>query len=275
MSYITAASKIKSNVDNLKTQTTMIKNIDFNSVWSGDAHGKLTANLNEIIAKINTETTNLSNFVTSLNLLDDYKTKNEELKRMKNRLSSIPDDEEHAGERSELSEAISELEKELVNLKSRIIALINFSSNATSFELVSFKPDESTYKDFTYVVDIDNLKSLAENNMLSQLNENETLYDYYSKEEIDSTIESIKSEYIGREAAVNCTLAVMQMAANVGKKLRYGNSRDVYDIAIRSDCSVFASWAINQGTENGDFTKKNVIKLADSGKRYQYYEEAY
>ena len=110
--------------------------------------------------------------------------------------------------------------------------------------------------------------------MLVSLTEKETLYDYYDREDVESTLQSIKSQYSGREAAVNCTLAMMQMAADVGKKLRYGGSRDIYDIGIRSDCAIFASWAVNQGTENGNFPKKNVIKLADSGEKYKYYEEA-
>ena len=274
MSYSSIASKLKTDVNVLKNLTTSIKNINFDSVWSGDAHSRLTSNLKNIISKANTECTNLSNYATALDLLEEYKKKKEELSELKKRLNNLSDDEEYASERAELSEQISKLEKEIESLKSRIQAMIKFNVNAVEYELVSFQIDENTYKDFTYIVDLEKLLGLAENDMLVSLTDGETLYNYYSREEVNNTLASIKEKYSGREAAVNCTLAMMQMAADVGKKLRYGGSRDIYDIGIRSDCAIFASWAVNQGTENGDFPKKNVIKLADSGERYKYYEEA-
>lgn len=274
MSYSSIASSIRTSLNELKVLSTNVKNINFDSVWGGDAHSRLTTNLKNVISKANIECTNLSNYATALDLLDEYKAKKEEVERLKSRLASLPSDEEYDGERAELRQKINTLENELKSLKARIQAMIKFSGNAAEYELVSFQVDENSYKDFTYIVDLDNLLGLAENNMLVTLSDDETLYKYYSQEEINNTLSSIKEKYSGREAAVNCTLAMMQMAADVGKKLKYGNSRNVYDIAIRSDCSVFASWAVNQGTENGDFTKKNVIKLADSGKRYKYYEEA-
>ncbi len=275
MSYGNTASNLRNGVSSIKNSTSNIGNINFDSIWSGDAHTKLMSNLDEVVDRYNAECNNLENFSNALDLLEQYKLKKEEMERLQSQLNSLSDDKEHASERVSLKEQINKLQDELNSLKSQILGMIKFDSNTVNYEVVTFQTDESSYKDFTYIVDIENLKGLAENDLLISLTENETLYDYYSKEEVDNTLASIKDTYSGREAAVNCTLAMIQMAANVGKKLRYGGSRDVYDIGIKSDCAVFASWAVNQGTTDPDgFDKRNVAGLSAAGDKYKYYEEA-
>lgn len=277
MSYSAAAAKIRQGLNLMKPLTTEVKNIEFDSVWSGDAHGKLTTDLNNVISKSNTECTNLSNFATALDLVESYRTKKNYMDELKKRLNALSSDEKNDAERASLSKQIGELESELASMKSRIQAMLNFSANSAEYEVVTYQTDTSTYKDFTYLYDFENLMQLNRTGQLSLFNwegRKETLYNYYSKEYVDSILAEIKDQYSGREAAVNCTLAMIQLAADVGKKLTYDGSQDIYDIGVKSDCSVFASWGVNQGTRYGDFDKKNVLNLYRSGTEYKYYEEA-
>jgi hypothetical protein len=277
MSYSSIAAEIRKNVNEMKSLTTNVKSIDFDNIWSGDAHSKLTSNLEHVVSKSNAECTNLSNFATALDLLESYRTKKNYMDECKKRLSSLSSDEKYDKQRADLSKEISNLESELSSLKSRIQAMIKFSANTADYELVTYQTDTSTYKDFTYLYDFENLMQLNRTGRLKLFNweqGKETLYDYYSKEYVDSVLAEIKDQYSGREAAVNCTLAMIQLAADVGKKLTYDGSLDIYDIGVKSDCAVFASWGVNQGTRYGDFDKKNVLNLYRSGTEYKYYEEA-
>lgn len=277
MSYSAVAAKVRTYVKDMKSLTTGAKNVNFDGVWSGDAHSKLTSDLENVIGKSNTECTNLSNFATALDLLESYRTKKNFMDELKKRLRSLSSDEKYDEQRASLSEQIADLESELASLKSRIQAMIKFTANAAEYEVVTYQTDTSSYKDFTYLFDFNNLMQLNRTGQLSLFNweqGKETLYDYYSKDYVDSVLTDIKSNYTGREAAVNCTLAMMQLAANVGKKLTYDGSKDIFDIGVKSDCSVFASWGVNQGTKYGDFDKKNVLNLYRSGVEYEYYEQA-
>ncbi len=275
MKYDSISKDIKTMYVAVKEYISEIRNIGLGTVWSGDAYNNLSNKLNEVLEKFEIEVTNLENYTKALEYMDVYIQKLEELDKLETELNNLSDDEDDQARRSELITKIAQLEAEVGELKQKITELIVFKvSDSGSYDLVAFEIDENSYKDFTYLVDLDKLIFLSDEKMLVPLDDDETLYDYYTDEEIETTLESIKANYSGREASVNCALALIQMAADVGKKLKYGGSRDIYDIAIRSDCSVFASWAINQGTENEDFTKKNVITLADSGKKYQSYSEA-
>lgn len=272
--YSDIASKINSQVNTLNSTIAAIKSINLSSVWKGAVHDKLVNNLNSSMAKMNDEILNLSVLVKMLNKLQEYRDKKLKKIELEEKLRRIPDEKENYSERSHLESEIEKIVKELNNLKVEINNLNSFNKSKSEYEVVNYAVETSEYKGFTYLVDFYDLCMLNENKQLVSFGENETLYNHYTEEEVLNTLNSIKEKYSGREAAVNCTLAMMQMAANVGKKLKYGGSRDFYDIGIRSDCSVFASWAVNQGTLNGDFTKKNVIKLYTSGETYKTYEEA-
>jgi cell wall-associated NlpC family hydrolase len=106
-----------------------------------------------------------------------------------------------------------------------------------------------------YIVDLGSLYSLFANNSLSQISSSSSLYDYYSRDTVYGRISEIKNQYSGRQAAVNCALGIIDMAASVGKKLNYELLRGTNDLltidklVTGSDCVSFASWAISQGSE--------------------------
>lgn len=277
MGYSSAASKLRAIISEFNAKRSAITGINFDSVWKGKAHDTQIGKLDSVLTDYGTEVTNIEKFAKMLDMIQQYKDKMEEIERLTSQLNSLPDDEEYAAERASLNKKIATLKMEASNLKLEIAMMNSFSTVASKEEKINYDYDVSTYKDFTYLYDYKKLRQLNMSGRLSLFNwfqKKETLYDYYDKAYVESVLDDIKSMFDGREAAVNCTLAMMQMAADVGKKLTYAGSQDIFDIGVKSDCSVFASWGVNQGTQYGDFDKKNVLNLYRSGVEYDTYEEA-
>ena len=277
MGYSSIASSIRDKVSNLSAHKSVIDVLDFNGVWKGEAHDAQISSLNKVLGNISTEMTNLENFANLLDLVQSYKDKKTEIENLVSKLDSIPDTEENASKRASLKNDINKLKKEVSDLKSSISSKVSFSNVDSDVEVINYQYDVSNYGDFVYLFDYNNLMQMNRSGQLSLFNweqGKETLYDYYDRKYVNDVLLDIRSKYFGREAAVNCTLAMMQMAANVGKKLTYDGSLDIFDIGVKSDCAVFASWGVNMGTRYGDFDKKNVLNLYRSGTEYEYYEEA-
>ncbi len=277
MGYSSIASSIRDKVSSLSAHKSVIDVLDFDGVWKGEAHDAQISSLDKTMSNISTEMNNLENFANLLDLVQNYKDKKDELESISSKLDSIPDIEENSSKRASLKNDITKLKSEISTLKSDISAKVSFSSVDTSIEVINYQYDVSSYDDFVYLFDYNNLMQMNRSGQLSLFNweqGKETLYDYYDRKYVNDILLDIRSQYSGREAAVNCTLAMMQMAANVGKKLTYDGSLDIFDIGVKSDCAVFASWGVNMGTRYGDFDKKNVLNLYRSGTEYEYYEEA-
>ena len=265
MGYSSIASSIRDKVSNLSAHKSVL---DFNGVWKGEAHDAQISSLNKVLGNISTEMTNLENFANLLDLVQSYKDKKTEIENLVSKLDSIPDTEENASKRASLKNDINKLKKEVSDLKSSISSKVSFSNVDSDVEVINYQYDVSNYDDFVYLFDYNNLMQMNRSGQLSLFNweqGKETLYDYYDRKYVNDVLLDIRSKYSGREAAVNCTLAMMQMAANVGKKLTYDGSLDIFDIGVKSDCAVFASWGVNMGTRYGDFDKKNVLNLYRSG----------
>ena len=277
MSYASIASNIKGYASTFGEGISEVKSISFDGVWSGDAYNNLSGNLKDVISKLDTQKKFLSSFIDALNKLDKYKKNNEEIARKQSTLSSLANNEENASKISNLRSAISSLEKDNTTLKSDIKSLLaGISSISSDVEVI----DANVSKDYEgYVVDLADMLSLFRSGSLTQLSDynesSNSLYDYYSKEDVESMISEIKQNYSGRDAAVNCALGIMKMASDVGVKLDYDwggghtSSANVDSVAKGVDCSGFASWVIDQGSAE-DFRPRGTVSLINVGKKISY-----
>lgn len=254
MNYSSIASSIRSAISSLEQCVSGVKSISFSGVWSGDAYNNLSSNLNTSISNINTQKDESLKYADALDKLQEYKDKKETYDNLNNELNGIPNNAENASARHNLINEINSLGTSLSSLKSEIQSLLSgISSVGTEFEIINYQVSDN-YSE--YVVDLYDFLNLFNSGTLTKMSDSGTgssLYDYYSKEEVDNKINDIKSQYSGRSAAVNCALGIMEMAADVGVKLDYdwgGGHTSVTStdaVATGTDCSAFASWAINQG----------------------------
>ncbi len=273
MNYGEKAAAISKKCSLLEETLSAVKEVSFDSVWKGDAHDNLTDSLSTTVKKIKTEKENALTLVKALEKLDQYKNNDSSIKSYKNSLAGL-DSENDAQQITNINSKINSLNKENNSLKSSINSLINSITFVNSeFEAITYE-DTTNYGD--YIVDLGDFLSLFSTGALTKIPDNGgSLYDYYTEEEVDSMLANIKSQYSGRDAAVNCALGIMEMAADVGKKLDYdwggGHSTitDVDDVATGVDCSAFASWAINQGSSE-TFTTRTTSSLINVGTRINY-----
>lgn len=277
MSYSSIAENIRSKVDTLNTSISNCEEINFDSVWGGSAHNNLTSNLDSALKAIKTQRDNALNLADALDDLQIYKDNEEKIDSINYALSNISNTEENQETIRKYNNQISGLQTTNSSLKTSIKTAINaITSVSTQFELVNYEPSDN-YKE--YAVDLSEMLLLFESGALTKLSDSnsssDSLYDYYSEAEVDSMIAGIKEKYSGRDAAVNCALGVMQMAADVGLKLDYdwgGGHTTVTDIdavATGVDCSAFASWAINQGASS-TFNTRCTDSLVYVGDKVSY-----
>ena len=261
MNYTSKASSINTALSPFISAVSNIQKLSFDTVWSGDAHNTLTSNLSTSLKKIQAQRDAISVYTSALENLQMYKNNKEEIDSLRSEYLNLVGDE-YESRRQQLSGKITNLENTNTNLKSSIQnSLKSISSVSAEFEVVNYTPD-NTYGD--YILDLHDFLQLFQSGSLVKLSDNDgsndSLYDYYSKEEVDNRINQIKGQYKGRNAAVNCALGVMEMAAQVGKKLDYDwggghggdGITDIDEVATGTDCSAFASWAINQGISSGN-----------------------
>lgn len=277
MGYSTIAQSIRSKASLLGEAISSIEDISFDATWAGSAHDNMVNNLETSISSLKKEKDNANIFADALEDLQIYKDNKEKITDFKNTLNGIPNTEENKDVRVKYSNQIEGLLTTNENLKKSIeVTLYSIASVGTIFELVKYEPT-TDYQE--YVVDLDELTLQFESGTFASSNSSSktgnSLYDYYTEAEIDSMLTSIKKQYSGRDAAVNCALGVMQMAADVGLKLNYdwGMSHalvtDADAVASGGDSSSFASWAINQGT-NGNFNSRCTDSLEYVGEKVSY-----
>ncbi len=277
MDYSAAAQNIKSANKPFETMIRDIKNLSFDGIWSGSAHDTLTNNLKTSISNANAQKDAVNSFASAIEKLQAYKNNKESIEAMREQYNSL-DPEKNKSQRRTIASNITNFENTNISIKSSIQSILDSITRISSqFQLVNYVPEEN-YKD--YIVDLDKLVNLFDSGSLSKLSDsnpsNDSLYDYYSKEQVEQKISDIKSHYTGRDAAVNCALGVIEMAAKVGKKLDYdfggGHVEGVTGIdhvAYGTDCSSFVSWAINQGTSY-PFNSMSASGLISQGKKTNY-----
>lgn len=273
MSYGEKAAAIRKKCSLLEEFISVVKKVSFDSVWKGDAHDTLTTNLSTSITKLTTQRENALKLAEALEKLEKYKNNDTSINKYQNSLSGL-DSENNAQEITNIKSRISSLNKENSTLKTEINSLISGIGSASSeFEVVNYE-DTENYGD--YIVDLGEFLSLFNSGSLKKITDNGgSLYNYYSEDEVDSMLAEIKSQCSGRDAAVNCALGIMELAAEVGAKLDYdwggGHTTitDVDHLANGVDCSAFASWAINQGASE-TFTTRTTASLVNVGTKISY-----
>lgn len=275
MSYSSIASSIRSKVGLLDTALSATKNISFTGVWSGDACTAQTTNLKSSLENISSQRDLALKLADALDKLQQYKDNKTKIESLQRTLSGLSNTDENASTISSLRSQISQLQTTNNSLRSDIVAIVSgFSSVSTKYDIVSYEVS-TDYGD--YVVDLYDMLSLFRSGSLTKIPDSgkNSLYDYYSEAEVDARMAEIKRQYSGRDAAVNCALGIMDIAADIGLKLDYDwggghvNNANVDHVASGVDCSGFASWAINQGAAE-HFRTRGTISLVNVGERISY-----
>jgi hypothetical protein len=253
MAYKDIATKIKTNLGSYSDAINAIDISGFNVVWYGDAHDNLISQLDSTKSLFSQCNTDLNGFVVVLEELQQYKENKEKISSLQSSLAKLDGSPENNSNRESLRSSINKLVDTNNSLKTSINSYLNsVKSINAKYDVIDFEPTKE-YMD--YIVDLGSLYSLFANNSLSQISSSSSLYDYYSRDTVYERISEIKNQYSGRQAAVNCALGIIDMAASVGKKLNYELLRGTNDLltidklVTGSDCVSFASWAISQGSE--------------------------
>lgn len=271
MDYKLLAENIKKNLSNYVVAVKAINYDNFDSVWQGDAHDNLISKLRTVIGKLEQESTKVNNFISILEQLQQYKDNKEKIASLRSSLSNTDNIAENANTISSLNSAISSLESANSTIKAEINKyLLSLNIVNTNFELVNYQPSTS-YTD--YIVDLNSLYSLFKNDSLKQIPDGnrQSLYDYYSRDLVYERMNEIHNQYSGRDLAVNSALGIIQMAAEVNKKLNYTLRRGSNDlmnldeVVSGADCCTFASWAISQGSDkiNKTYSAAEFVKLGN------------
>ena len=130
MSYDVIASKVKSLSSEIAQSLQKYETMQLDELWKGSAHNKLTTDLKEIITKYQTEINNIQSFANTLELVEKYKTMKEQFSSIQAEYNSTTDEKIKENYKAK----IAELEKELLNLKTRIINELNYQSLAAKQE---------------------------------------------------------------------------------------------------------------------------------------------
>ena len=266
MGYSAIVATIKGKQSSISDTATNIESISFDSVWSGGAHDNLTSSLKTIIENLNTQDSNISSFCTGLILLQSYKDNKEKMETLQAALNYLPSGEEYASESSSIQSQISSLSTTNSQLRTSITGLMNSISAASSADinLVSLNFD------MEYLYEAQDLLDIYKSG-LKKLGDGVSLYSYYDQYDedgnlivsgqdyVEGIITNIQNNYSGREAAVNCALAMLQLAADAGVKMDYEHKGTMgiepyvptSQVASGVDCNPFASWVVDKGTEGG------------------------
>lgn len=275
MGYSSIASAIRSKASAVDSVLSSVKGISFDGVWSGEAYTSQSSKLESALNNIKSQKELALKLADALDKLQQYKDNKEKIESLERELSSLANTEDNASKISDLRSQISKLQTTNNSLRTDIVAVVSgFSTVNSQYELVSFEPS-TEYTD--YIVDLYDMLTLFRSGDLKKIPDDgkNSLYNYYSKEEVNAKINEIKKQYTGRDAAVNCALGIIEMAADVGLKLDYdwggghSNVTSVDHVAKGTDCSAFASWAINQGASS-TFNTRTTASLINVGKRISY-----
>ena len=247
---------------------TYVEPSSFEKIWTGDAANTLITEL-KTAKDISKFSGYVNNFITALKNLQSYKTKKADLETKKtarstaeSQLSLLTNTPENKYAIQSLNSTISGLDLQIKLLESSLASLkTTINTNLSAIGAIEATVTPKTSADFKtnldgYICDIYELLQIFQSGTLTKIPDGGSLYDYYSKEEVQGVIDSIHEQYSGREAAVNSALAVISMAAKQGMKLDYdfggghsANGITTLDaVANGIDCSAFASWVVNQGS---------------------------
>ncbi len=296
MGYSAIASTLRTKCSELEGFVSNTKSISFDTVWSGSAHDSMSTSLVELIAKVETEISNIRTFADALDSLQKYKDHREKINQLKLQYYNMPNTEENKTARANLNSTINTLTVSNTQARNSIIkAISNYGAVSSEIEVVTYDSSVEDYGQF--IVDVDKLVATYANNYyddnpadpLTILNGG-SLYDYYNKYDengnviegsgkayVEGVIKGIQEKYSGRDAAVNSALAILQLAADKGIKLDYEhkgtNGYEPYvptsQVASGVDCNPFVSWCVDKGVEGG-FQWRPVGNFQSIGTKIEY-----
>ncbi len=282
MDYSSKANSISATLTGFENTSKSISEVSFDSVWSGDAYATQTSNLTKTINNINNQISNIKTFIDALNQLQEYKNTKESISSLRSQYLNLDDTPENATDRNNLSDKITSLESNNNALRTSIKnSLSSIGSISTEAIAITYESQDD-YKE--YANKISDLYNLNKQGKLSLMGSKETLLNYFTEEEVQSEINSIKSQYSGRNAAVNCAVGLMSIAASAGKIISYNLETDtnttnynssnpktfpLSEVINGTDCSSFVSWAVNQGTNN-TFTTKSTKDFKTVGDKISF-----
>lgn len=271
------------DLENLQSS---IKTTAFSNVWFGSASSALVGTLGGLMSKVEVEKNNLNRYFTALNQLEVYKQNKKKINSLRSELFFIPDTEENAGRRASIMQQIAALQEENETIKNEIESVMN------SISPISSQANAVNYGvGFNYITSISDLLNRYSGNLteeqkaagltyLRQLKGSQSLADYYSYDEIASTIRSIQATYSGREAAVNTALKLLEMAADKNVKLDYkhqGTDRNPYVstayVMNGVDCNPWTAYCVDKGTPTR-FQWRPVTGFYSVGTRLANWENA-
>lgn len=274
MSYSKTSTNGNNEISNLDATEKRINNISFDLIWSGSAYSALTSKLGGVLQKIDNVKASLNKFFDALELLEQYKQNKEKIASLKIQLFMLPDTEKYAAERASLASQIAALEAQNQSLKSSINATmssiiaigsdVNFISHEVSFDYITSVEELLALYDYK-LTDEERAAGIG---ILRQLKGSARLDSYYNKvdengnviegsgyEYITGILDSVKTTYSGREAAVNTALVLLKLASDKGVKLDYkhqGTNQNPYVstkyVMNGVDCNPWTAYCVDKGT---------------------------
>ncbi len=252
MSYTTVAKNIRDKASKLNEVISNIERINFGSAWGGSAYTTQMNDLKSCLTALKTQRDNANKLADSLDNLQTYKDNDEKISSLNSSLRRLSDTPENQAAIASYRGQIKSLQSSNDTLKRTINSSIGgVSSSNVDIPLIDYK-SSGDYKQ--YVVDLDDLLSIVQSGKLDQISRSGSLYTYYDREQFLGNIESIKQQYSGRDAVVNCAIGAISMAASVNKSIGYElikgtNALQTTDAMVQgTDCCTFASWALSQGS---------------------------
>lgn len=278
MSYSSIASNIRSYCSTISTACKGINSNELDSIWSGSAHDTLTNNLATAVSNMESEISQLKEYASALEKVDKYKEVLKDIETLNSDIQSWRNNSDpNVDYSSQIRSAESKLESKnetKKELKSDINSVLNgLSSFSKQFEVIEAE-DATDVSGLAF--DVEALLAKFKSGSLVKMGEGDSLYNYYDSNEVEQYLSNIKEQYTGRDAAVNCALAMIDLAADVGGKLDYdwgGGHNESYtstsSVAAGADCSAFASWAVNQGSAS-PFATMTTSGLINQGTNIDY-----
>lgn len=276
MSYKDKANKITKKYSDVSTSLSIVKDISFDNIWKGKAKDAIIPALKKAIEELENVGKSIENFASALIELEKYKTKKESISSLKKEYNSLADTKENKKQRNSLSTQINSLISDNKELRKSIESKLSTITPVTTIvESVAISDFVYQNENGKFIVDVKSLLAKFENGSLKKIADGDSLYNYFSEDEVKQLMENIKSEYQGRYLAVNSALAIVDLAASKNLKLDYdwgGGHAEITSlthVANGTDCSAFVSWAVNQGNP-GDFKTRTTAGLISVGTTIDY-----
>lgn len=139
MNYSNIATTLENDLSNIETSITNLQSTNLASTWSGEASTAFTTDIEEATSLLETEKTNLSQFIEILRNVEAYKSNKEQISSLYSHLSRLPETEETASARNRLIGEINSLNSQNSTLANTINASLgNFPKISSTKTIVNF-----------------------------------------------------------------------------------------------------------------------------------------